>query len=113
VSLVPEVVTIQRPTRTGTGAGGKVETYVTTQAGVIATRNYYSSASQRRMEDTGGADGPGASSSTRCFFTFRAKPFPSIQREYLIVEPDGTQWRVLQPPRVYQFSMQADCEALR
>lgn len=116
MGLEPITVLIQQEMRVGTGGGGKAVTYVTSVSGLLATKNFYAQQSNVRIEDVGNAGGPGVVTQTLSFFTFHIEDYPggwpSVQREWRIVEADGTAWKVLYV-RTYEDTMQVDCEWVR
>lgn len=105
------LVTIEKPSRTGDGSGGKAITYTTLRGSWEVRQSFYGRTSQLlRMEQAAhNAQGPGVADKTENFFVFEP-PFPSdIKRDYRIVNPSGEKWKVLFVRR-YAGNMQVDAE---
>ncbi len=116
MSLIPETITIKRPTKSGDGAGGKTST-LTILGTAEGTRNFYSSKRGTRQEDsTGGAQGPGVSTQQLRLFTFR-RPFvesvegivEEIEPDFQLQTDDGLLHKVL-TVRPYDLTLQVDTE---
>lgn len=114
MSFRPITVTIERPVRTGDGAGGKIVLPPEiVAAGVTARRHRYTRVSEDRREAApGGAAGPGVQTVYDCFYAFRP-PYPAVQKGDVIVEDvSGERRRVLVVRNGYDWTMQVDCEVV-
>jgi hypothetical protein len=114
MSFRPILVTIERPTRTGDGAGGKVlGTPEVVADGVTARRHRYTRTSEDRREMApAGAAGPGVATVYDCFYAFRA-PYPAVAvGDTITEEVSGEVRRVLVVRQNYDWTMQVDCEVV-
>ena len=113
MSLTEITVKVQRPSRTGDGAGGKSITWATVSgmSKLLATRNFYGRTSQLlRLEQAAhNAQGPGVGTRKGQLFVFR-DPTLDIRTEDRIVGADGQAYVVQWPPRVYDDELQVDTE---
>lgn len=110
MSLIPETITIRRPTKSSDGAGGKVSTFQNLGT-AQGTRNFYSSKRGTRQEE-----GPGVATQQLRLFVFR-RPFvesepgivAGIKVNYQLQTDDGLLHKVL-TVRPYDSNVQIDTE---
>ena len=114
MSFVSVQVTFNQPVRSGDGAGGKIEAMTSYLSGKTysATFHLYQKQSQYRQDEaTHNSPGPGVANRTEGFFSFGLNVIPSVlARDWQIVHPNGTVWRVLFVRPAYDWRQQVDVE---
>ena len=96
--------TQQRATRTGDGAGGKIETFATV-ATLTGRKHFYQRQSQQQLERT---EQPARAVETSSVVIFDDPDTDILQHDRLI-DPDAATWTV-KHVRHYDFQTQADVE---
>lgn len=100
-------VSLLRESRASDGAGGKA-VFQNSVGSFEASIQFYSRESLTHLESL-----QGVQAEELRLFTVREHPYPPVLLNDILEIPEGTRYRVIQPPRCYRRTMQIDARVMR